>query len=105
MIRINQEEYDPKTICTAIKNFIAVYHESTDELEEDSVIALYALDDTACEKQLYHIQLCEDYMYGPDSCYFFAIVCYDDDGKMNAMDYVFRTKSVIKLLSYIQTLK
>ena len=105
MIRINQEEYHPKTICAAIKNFIAVYESTTDELEEDSVFKLYALDDTAHRKQLYHIQLCEDYMYGPHSCFCLAIVCYDDNGKMNAMEYVFRTKSVIELLSYVQTLK
>jgi len=105
MIKINQQEYDPQTICAAIKNFIAVYHESTDWELEDSVYTLYALDYTAHKKQLYHIQLCEDNMYGPHSCFCLAIVCYDDDGKMNAMEYVFRTKSVIELLSYIQALK
>jgi hypothetical protein len=104
MIRINQQEYDPQTICAAIKNFIAVYHETDCELEEDSVFKLYHLDDTAHKKQLYHIQLCEDDMYGPHSCYCLAIVCYDDDGKMNAMDYVFRTKHVTDLLSYIDRL-
>jgi hypothetical protein len=104
MIRINQEEYDPKTICTAIKNFIAVYESTTDWELADSVIRLYALDDIEHKKQLYDIQLCEDYAYGPDSCYLFAIVCYDDDGKMCALDYIFRTKSVIELLSYISHL-
>jgi len=104
MIEINQQEYHPQTICTAIKNFIAVYHESTDELEEDSVFKLYALDDTAHKTQLYHIQLCEDDVYGYDSCFCLAIVCYDDDGKFYALDYVYRTKNITDLLSKIDSL-